>query len=172
MPINRSRRIAYTGMLTALVYVMTCIAIPMPKPLGVWHLGDVASFAAAILFGPSIGAFACGVGAAFFDIWNPLYQGAFIQWAPATIVIRSIMGYMIGYLRNRITGNPRISEIAAMIISHIWKNLAYFLYDYMLLGPVAYLDIVTFFPLSAIDIIVSIPLIAAIRKSLNLEYIV
>ena len=59
-----------------------------------------------------------------------------------------------------------------MIISHIWKNLAYFLYDYMLLGPVAYLDIVTFFPLSAIDIIVSIPLIAAIRKSLNLEYIV
>ena len=170
--VSGSRKIAYTSMFTALVYVMTCIAIPMPKPLGVWHLGDIASFIAAILFGPRIGAFACGIGATLFDVWSPLYQGSFIQWAPATLVIRSIMGYIIGYMRNKMTENHRVSEIIAMIIGHIWKNLAYFLYDYTLFGAVAYLDLITLFPLSAIDIIITIPLIASIRKSLNREYII
>ena len=75
-------------------------------------------------------------------------------------------------MRNKITGNHRISEIIAMIIGHIWKNLAYFLYDYILFGAVAYLDLITFFPLSAIDIIVTIPLIVSIRKSLNREYFI
>ncbi|MCS7385302.1 MAG: ECF transporter S component [archaeon GB-1867-005] len=172
MSTSGAKVIAYTAAMTALVYVMTCIAVPMPKPLGVWHLGDVASFIAAIMFGPKIGAFACGVGAALFDVWNPMYQSAFIQWAPATIVIRGIMGFILGKMRRIISNKPRTSELLAMIISHIWKNTAYFLYDYWLLGPVAYLDLITFFPLSAVDIIVTIPLMAAIRKAMRVEYVV
>ena len=172
LSISRARYVAYTSMLTTLVYVMTCIAIPMPKPLGVWHMGDVASFVASILFGPKIGAFACGVGAMLFDVWNPLYQSAFIQWAPATIFIRGVMGFIIGYMRDKITSNHRLSEVISMALSHVWKNFAYFFYDYMLFGPVAYLDLVTFFPLSVIDIIVGLPLIAGIRKALKIEYVV
>lgn len=172
MSISRSKYVAYTGMLTALVYVMTSIAVPMPKPLGVWHMGDVASFIASILFGPKIGAFACGVGAMLFDVWNPLYQSAFIQWAPATIFIRGVMGFIIGYFRDKITSNRRASEVIAMALSHVWKNFAYFLYDYMLFGPVAFLDLATFFPLSVIDILVSLPLIAGVRRALNIEYVV
>jgi hypothetical protein len=62
------------------------------------------------------------------------------------------------------------SEIIAMVIAAIQKNICYFLYDYFLFGPVAYLDLVTFFPLSAIDIIITIPLLSSIRKLLKIEY--
>lgn len=168
---SHGKVVAYTAAMTALVCIMTCIAVPMPKPLGVWHMGDVASFVSAIMFGPKIGAFACGVGAALFDIWNPMYQGAFIQWAPATVIIRGVMGFIIGKMRRTLPNNPRLSEIIAMIVSHIWKNTAYFLYDYWLFGPVAYLDLITFFPLSIVDILVIIPLLAALRRALRVEYV-
>ncbi len=171
MPEARAILVAYTAVTTALVYVTTCIAVPMPRPLGVWHLGDVGSFIAAVLFGPRIGAFACGVGAMLFDVWNPLYQSSFIQWAPATLVIRGVMGYIVGRLRRMIPGRPRLSEVLAMALSHVWKNLAYFSYDYALFGPVAYLDLVTFFPLSVIDIAAAALALSALRRYLRREYI-
>lgn len=169
--VRSSKVIATMGVMTALVYAMTAISIPMPKPLGVWHLGDIASFIAAILCGPLIGTFACGVGAMLFDIWNPLWGTSFIQWAPVTIVIRGFMGFLLGNLRHAFPSKPRRSELLAMIIAAIEKNVGYFLYDYFLFGPVAYLDLITFFPLSAIDIIITLPILVLIRRSLKLEYI-
>lgn len=167
-----SRNISFLGISTALVYVATSISVPMPKPLGVWHIGDIASFIVAILFGPFIGAFACGVGAMLFDIWNPLWGSSFIIWAPATLIIRGFMGFLLGKMRRIMPNKPRFSEILAMIIASTQKNICYFLYDYALFGPAAFLDLVTFFPLSALDIIVAVPLISSIRKILRVEYIV
>jgi len=160
------------GVTTALVYVATSISVPMPKPLGVWHIGDIASFIVAILFGPLIGAFACGVGPMLFDIWNPLWGSSFIIWAPATLIIRGFMGFLLGKMRKIIPGKPRYSEIISMVVASIQKNICYFLYDYMLFGAVAYLDLITFFPLSALDIIIAIPLLALIRKILKVEYVI
>jgi uncharacterized membrane protein len=105
-----SMLISSLGISTALVYAATCISIPMPKPLGVWHIGDVASFIVAILYGPFIGAFACGVGPMFFDVWNPLWGSSFIIWAPATLIIRGFMGFLIGKTRKIIPSKPRLSE--------------------------------------------------------------
>jgi uncharacterized membrane protein len=166
-----SKVIATMSVMTALVYAMTAISIPMPKPLGVWHLGDIASFVAAIFCGPLVGGFACGVGAMLFDIWNPLWGTSFIQWAPATIIIRGFMGFLLGSLRHLFPTKPRHSELLAMIVAAVEKNMSYFLYDYFLFGPIAYLDLITFFPLSAIDIIVTLPILILLRRSLKIEYI-
>lgn len=172
MRLSIARVASYLGITTALVYVATSVSVPMPKPLGVWHIGDIASFVVAILFGPFIGSFACGVGPMLFDIWNPLWGSSFIIWAPATLVIRGFMGFLIGKMRRIIPNRPRFSEITAMILASIQKNICYFLYDYMLFGPVAYLDLITFFPLSALDIIVALPLLNSIRRILKTEYII
>lgn len=169
--VSPSKVIATMGVMTALVYAMTAISVPMPKPLGVWHLGDIASFIAAILCGPLVGSFACGVGAMLFDIWNPLWGSSFIQWAPATIVIRGFMGFLLGSLRRLFSTQPRRSELLAMVFAAIEKNMGYFLYDYFLFGPVAYLDLITFFPLSAIDIVVTVPILLILRRSLKIEYL-
>ena len=166
-----SRVIASAALMAALVYVMTSISLRMPPPLGVWHIGDVASFIAGILFGPIVGAFACGVGATLFDVWNPLWGSGFIIWAPSTIVIRSVMGFLLGRYRRLVQNNIVLSDLAVMIIAHLWKNIGYFVYDYYLFGAVAYLDLVTFFLLTVVNIVVSIPLLGAIRKALGREYV-
>lgn len=167
-----AKHVAYAGVSAALVYIATSISIPMPPPLGVWHLGDIASLIVAILFGPYIGAFACGVGAMLFDVYNPLWGSQFIVWAPATIVIRGVLGLLVGFLRSVISRYPKYSEIIAMAIGVTEKNFGYFLYDFMLFGPVAYMDLVTFFPLDAVSIVVTIPLLAAIRASLRVQYLI
>jgi len=107
-----------------------------------------------------------------FDIWNPLYGNKFIIWAPVTLIIRGTMGFIVGYLRDRILKkNLNVSEVLAMIISHVEKNTAYFVYDYLLFGPIAYLDIITFWPLSIIDIFVATILLKSLRRYLKRRYI-
>lgn len=167
-----TRIIASAAMMTALVYVMTSISVPMPPPLGVWHIGDLASFISGILFGPVVGAFSCGVGPTLFDVWNPLWGSSFIIWAPATLVIRSVMGFLLGRLRRIYSGNLIVSDVLTMIIAHIWKNFGYFAYDYYLFGAAAFLDLSTFFMFTAVDIIVAVPLITAIRRALGRDYII
>lgn len=170
--LSSSKMVALTSIMTALVYSATAISLPMPPPLGVWHIGDVASFIVAFLCGSSIGAFASGVGAMMFDVWNPLWGGAFVSWAPATIVIRGVMGFLLGKLRRIFPNHPMRSEILAMVLAVIWKNTCYFLYDYLIRGPVAYLDLITFYPLSVVDIIITIPLLLTLRKALRTDYLV
>ncbi len=170
--ISSSKIVALTSVMTALVYLATSISLKMPPPLGAWHIGDIASFVVAFLCGPFIGAFACGVGAMVFDVWNPVWGGAYVSWAPATIVIRGFMGFMLGKLRRIFPNKPMLSELTVMILAAVQKNICYFLYDYFLFGPAAFFDLVTFFPLSAIDIIITIPLLASVRKALKIDYLV
>jgi uncharacterized membrane protein len=166
-----AKMVAYTAVMTALVYVTTSISLKMPPPLGAWHLGDVGSFAAGILFGPVVGAFSCGVGTMLFDVWNPFWGSAFISWAPATLVIRGLMGYGLGRYRRIFGESTFYSDVAVMALSQVWKNLSYFAYDYSLRGAAAWLDIVTFFPLSAVSILVALPLLRALRNAFNAEYL-
>ena len=166
-----TKMVAHTAVMTALVYVTTSISLKMPPPLGAWHLGDVGSFVSGILFGSVVGAFSCGVGAMLFDVWNPFWGSAFISWAPATLVIRGLMGYGLGRYRRIFGEKTFYSDLAIMALSQVWKNLAYFAYDYSIRGAAAWLDIVTFFPLSAVSILVALPILRALRNAFNTEYI-
>jgi len=71
MPIkerSKTKVAALTALMKAFVYVMASISIPMPPPLGVWHIVDIVFFTKAIICGPVVRAFAWGVGVALFDI--------------------------------------------------------------------------------------------------------
>lgn len=167
-----SRETAYISVMAASIYIATSIAVPMPRPLGIWHFGDVITFITGILFGPVVAMFASAIGPTLFDIWNPLHGSAYVVYAPATLVIRGFMGWILGSLRGVLKGKPRSSEILAMAVAVTAKNIGYFLYDYYLYGPVAYLDLITFFPMDALYIIVTIPVLAALRRLLGTEYII
>jgi uncharacterized membrane protein len=167
-----SRQAAFISVMAAFIYVATSIAVPMPRPLGVWHFGDVMTFITGILFGPVVALFASAIGPTLFDVWSPLHGSAYVVYAPATLVIRGFMGWMLGSLRSVLKGKPRFSEILAMAIAVTVKNTGYFVYDYYLYGPVAYLDLITFFPMDALYIIVTVPVLAALRRLLGTEYII
>ena len=169
---ERSKQIALTGVFAALVYITTSISVPMPQPLGVWHIGNLVAFIGAILCGPYVGAFVCAVGAGLFDIWNPLWGSRFIIWAPATLVIRGLMGFLVGKIARLENLEPNRSGLIAMIVGHVEKNVGYFLYDYYLFGAVSFLDLFTLFPKSIVEIVITLGLLVAVRKTLRETYLV
>ena len=169
---ERSKQIALTGVFAALVYITTSISVPMPQPLGVWHMGNLVAFIGAILCGPYVGAFVCAVGAGLFDIWNPLWGSRFIIWAPAILVIRGLMGFLVGKIARLENLEPNRSGVIAMIVGHVEKNVGYFLYDYYLFGAVSFLDLFTLFPKSIVEIVITLGLLVAVRKTLRETYLV
>lgn len=158
-------------MFTALVYITTSISFPMPQPLGVWHMRNLVAFLTAILCGPHVGTFVCAVGAGLFDIWNPLWGSRFIIYAPATFVIRGLMGFLVGEIAWTRRMDPGRSGLMAMIVGHIEKNVGHFPYDYCLFGAASLLDLFTLFPKSIIEIVFTIGLLTAIRRTLGETYL-
>jgi uncharacterized membrane protein len=167
----QSREIATSAVFTALVYITTSISMPMPSPLGVWHMGNLISFLSAILCGPVIVAFVCGIGAGLFDAWNPLWGSRFIIYLPATLVIRGSMGYLVGKIAYR-KENQNLAIPIALIAGHIWKNVGYFLYDYFLYGAAAFLDLTSLTVKSLFEIVLTFLIVKAVRRVLGRNYIV
>lgn len=90
---NNIRLLIYTALMTALVFITTSIIkIPIPFSGGYIHAGDMCIFIAGILLGPVNGAIAAGVGSAMAD-----FLGGYAQWVIPTLIVKSIMGLLIGY---------------------------------------------------------------------------
>ncbi|MCW4011175.1 MAG: ECF transporter S component [Candidatus Bathyarchaeota archaeon] len=96
---------------TALVFVATTlIRIPIPATGGYFNFGDGIIFAAALLYGPLVGGFAGGVGAAIADaIGFPIF-------APGTLLIKLCEGAVAGYVGTRI--RPKMHAVA------LWRALS------------------------------------------------
>lgn len=89
---TRLKRMIYTALMTAFVFVATMtIRIPVPFTNGYIHAGDTFIFVSGLLLGPWHAAFAAGVGSAFADFF-----GGYSQWVIPTLIVKSIMGFIIG----------------------------------------------------------------------------
>ena len=90
---REAQEIAVTAISTALVAITTMgFTIVIPETKGYFNLGEAMVYLVAFLFGPKIGAIAGGLGSMIADlILAPIY-------APATLAIKSIEGFLVGYL--------------------------------------------------------------------------
>lgn len=87
------KALVYTALMTAFVFVTTSIIqIPIPFTGGYIHAGDMCIFVAGILLGPLYGGLAAGIGSALADL-----LGGYPQWVIYTLIIKTIMGALIGY---------------------------------------------------------------------------
>ena len=123
-----------TALLTALVFVATAfinIRLPILSSGGLVHLGNVILFAAAILFGKKKGAIAGAVGMAIFDL-----SSGWSLWAPFTLVVRGIMGYIVGTIAysNNKNGDNFLINILAVFVSGIWMIIGYYITEVILYG--------------------------------------
>ncbi len=129
---NNALTISIIAIFTALNFVVTYwIQIPIPATGGYINIGDTAVMFAALLFGPIIGGVAGGVGPMMADIFSP-----YIIYAPATLIIKGIEGFMIGLISNPRDCVGRISyrDILAVITGGILIPLGYFIYEAFILG--------------------------------------
>lgn len=128
-----SKEISIYGLFIALVYIATTINIQIgPTSGGLFHLGNVMSFTIALVFGKKAGAISGGIGMALFDILSP-----YAIWAPFTLVIRLIMGYVIGYFAFKASSNKKqsiINNTFGLVISFIIMIIGYYIAEGIIYG--------------------------------------
>ena len=115
-----TQELVFTALMTALVFVATYLP-HIPIPLGYAHLGDAVIFLLALLTPRRSALFSACVGSALADL-----LGGFAIWIVPTLIIKFVMAeivYRIG--RRGDTIAPRVSVIAALLLSSIWMAVAY-----------------------------------------------
>jgi uncharacterized membrane protein len=130
LPIN-PLLISMISIFTALNFIVTYwIQIPIPATGGYINIGDITVMFTALLFGPIIGGIAGGVGPMLSDIFSP-----YIIYAPATLIIKGIEGFLIGLISNpkNCEGNISYRDIIAVLIGGILIPLGYFIYEAFIL---------------------------------------
>lgn len=116
-----TRDLVIKGLLIALVVVATII-IPIPVPFteGYIHAGDSIIFISGILFGWKFGLVAGGIGSGMAD----LILG-YSHWILPTLIIKGIMGALIGFLTNDINKKEysKYKNIIIVSMSIIWVGI-------------------------------------------------
>lgn len=161
--------ITLNAILIALVLVATMFIqfrLPISVNGGLIHLGNVALFLAAIVFGKKRGAIAGAFGMGLFDVLS-----GWTAWAPYTFIIRGVMGYVIGMIAEKKQGKSIWLNLFAVIIGGIIMIVGYYFAEVIL-----YANFIT--PLSSIpgnllqivlSSIIGLPLIAILKKNKQIQ---
>ncbi len=162
-----TKSIIIAALFIAIVFVATyAVQIPLPGIAtgGLIHLGNVALFTIAVIFGKRYGAISGAFGMALFDVLSP-----WIIWAPGTFVIRGIMGYMVGSIAKggRQQSISPFRLMLAMILPSIWMIAGYFGYNLLLYQniPAAVASLPGDITQAVAGIAIATPVILLIEKS-------
>jgi uncharacterized membrane protein len=165
----RTRIIALTSVMSALIAVMTITAIPLPPPLSTITLAPITIFVASILLGPSAGLVSATIGSAIGYMGGTsvgtisVLPGYLYIYLVGIVIARGPMGFVVGLLRKQ-------SEIFAMIVGVVVETLIFFTTDLYLLGfALAVFDFGTLVDLVYVPVAVAV--LIAVRKILNTNYL-
>ena len=127
---EKNQKLILTGLMMAFV-VVTTIVIPIPVPFGSGyvHLGDAMIFLSVLILGWKHGAAAAGIGSALADILI-----GYAIWAPWTLVIKGLMGAIMGIFLMKsmqkqhgfgIMGVP-IYQLVGMVLAGVVMVVGYY----------------------------------------------
>ncbi len=107
---------------TAVTFVFTTIiTIATPATRGFINIGETGVYLSALIGGPLVGAIAGGLGSALADIALGYYW-----YAPGTFIIKSIEGFLAGWLSRKIVRTKQYTKIiiaalvSIMLIAFLW----------------------------------------------------
>jgi uncharacterized membrane protein len=130
---KRTEQIVFGGLFVAIVFVATYfIQIPTTGISGgLIHLGNIAMFSIALKYGRKYGALSGGIGMMLFDLFS-----AWFVWAPATLVVRGVMGYVIGLVAQNKNGQGTNiwKNIVAILLGSVVMLTGYFFFESVILG--------------------------------------
>lgn len=132
-----TRDLTAGALATALVAAATlAIRIPVPATQGYINLGETVIYLTALLLGPVHGLVAGGVGSALADL-----LGGYAQFAPFTLVIKAVEGWLAGYLFWRVLRGPEAAGavwaargVVACAVAGTWMVAGYYVSEAFLLG--------------------------------------
>ncbi|MDO4522093.1 MAG: ECF transporter S component [Eubacteriales bacterium] len=124
------QKLCVDALMIALVCITTAV-IQIPIPLGYMHLGNVTILAAGVFFGPMTGLLTGGIGSALADLLT-----GYAVWALPTLIIKSVMGYVIGRAAWSVCRNPRFTRVSVLLGS--LAGLAVMVIGYTVFGSLLY----------------------------------
>ena len=131
-PQSKTKMLVINGLFIALTLVATMfinIRLPFIGNGGLIHLGNVPLFLGAFIYGRKTGAIAGGIGMGLFDLIS-----GWTAWAPFTLVIVGLMGYVSGMISEKLKVRPIIANTVAVIAALIIKIAGYYLAEGILFG--------------------------------------
>jgi len=163
----RSKRIAFIALSSALVFIATTIfTVYIPATRGYFNLGETMIYLTALTLGPTIASIAGGLGSALADI----VLGYHI-YAPATFIIKSIEGFIVGTLAVRLSKISKESWRRYSVISGIIGGVAIgglgitFYTGEMSVGPGVYI------PSFTVNVTPSFWIIIGVLFAISLSYL-
>ena len=177
-----TQRLAFLGMMTALVFAGNYARIVMPVPVGgvpSFTLANILCVLSGLLLGP-VGGLASGLGSALYDLTNPLWAAE--CWI--TFLTKGAMGLMAGVAVSARRRGPEagkatygrylLSAVVGCLTYYVLYYLKDFFYNGMLLGGLqpqaAAVTLLAFVPTSlfngGVAVIAAPPLALAIREAL------
>lgn len=128
-----TKQMVYSAMFMGIIFISTYfIQIQTSAGMGgLVHVGTVALFSISLKYGKKYGAISAGIGMAMFDILS-----AWFIWAPATFVIRIIMGYVVGWIAEDENGQGTnlTKNIIAILVGAAVMLPGYFIFQAFILG--------------------------------------
>ena len=131
MKLEKTLKLTYTAMLTAMVCVATML-IRIPTMVGYTILGDRFILLSAFLFGPFYGAVAGGIGSMLADI-----IAGYAFYAPATLVIKGLIAVIAALLWKAMSkrgGDKVWKKILASLVAELWMAAGYWTFETLFLG--------------------------------------
>ena len=162
------------GLMAALVYAGNYLQIKIPNGTLVTriHLGNSMCLLAGLLFGRLTGGLASGIGAALYDLFDPVY----IVSAPYTFFSKFAMGFTAGHLRKHGVTNEKTSVVLGAVAGQLVYIVLYLLKTFIsqiLLGEPASVALkltsvnaVTSTINGVLACVIAIPLYFALSKAL------
>ncbi len=107
---KKTERMVLTAVMIALTTVATMVlTIPVVGTQGFVNFGDTVIFITAIFFGPQTALLAGGLGSALADVLL-----GYAHWAPYTLVIKALEGFVAGLLVYHMFGTEKIKWVRGM----------------------------------------------------------
>ncbi|MDP2857560.1 MAG: ECF transporter S component [Bacillota bacterium] len=151
-----TRLLVTSALFAALITVGTLLP-KIPGPTGYYHLGDGFIYTAAIVLGPGPAAAAGALGSALAD-----YLGNAAHWAPWTLVIKGIAGYVVGAVA---LGKPS-RRLVAMVLGAAITVVGYTIATAVIYDPrAALVETAGNIAQTAVGIIVALALIPAASRA-------
>jgi uncharacterized membrane protein len=127
---TKTRAIVINALFIALTFVATMfinIRLPIMGNGGLIHLGNVPLFIAALVYGKKTGAIAGAFGMGLFDLIS-----GWAIWSPFTFIIVGTMGFIVGYISEKMPGNKIVVNSLAVAAALIIKVVGYYFAEVIL----------------------------------------
>lgn len=132
---NKVFQLVMAALFAALICVGTMLMrIPVPATGGYVNLGDGILLLGAFLMNPVYAAMAAGIGSMLADV-----LAGYMQYAVATLIIKSAMAYCGAFLFRKLMAKMQnkkmlLPMLLSGVVAEIYMVIGYFVFEALLLG--------------------------------------